>query len=86
MADFGFTVRILEHNDGDDDNDDDDEDKGIQHLFNQNIIQLTLSKKQLSSIKKVWKIMAIKSLKEFRKINTCFRIYFFERVRDSTES
>ena len=49
MADFGFTVRILEHNDGDDD----DEDKGIQHLFNQNIIQLTLSKKQLSSIKKV---------------------------------
>ena len=86
MADFGFTVRILEHNDGDDDNDDDDEDKGIQHLFNQNITQLTLSKKQLSSIKKVWKIMAIMSSKEFRKINTCFRIYFFERVRDSTES
>ena len=53
MADFGFTVRILEHNDGDDDDDDDDEDKGIQHLFNQNITQLTLSKKQLSSIKKV---------------------------------
>ena len=27
--------------------------------------------------------MAIVSLKEFRKINTCFIIYFFERVRDS---
>ena len=25
----------------------------------------------------VWKIMAIMTLKEFRKINTCFRIYLF---------